>query len=347
MRVLYVRIGSYLPELYAGASLAMHGLLKALQGRGHRVAVHCGSRRVEPDQSVRDQTGDYVVVRAGAQAWPASARRTIRRGKPDVVVTSQHGPWMERLAEHAADLPFVVYEHEISTAMYSPPRELRPRLRYVANSAVTAAHLKRTADLDAVVVPPIFGIPQYAGQRSFGTKALFVSMQVSKGADIVLQLAAARPDVGFVICATWTQDLPGTNALRARAMTLANVTLLPNQPGLGQLFGQTRVLLMPSRWEEAWGLTATEAQVCGIPVLASTRGNLPETIGAGGVLLDPDGPIERWIEAFSRIVDDPATWSDLSRKALARGRAVLDQVEPAVDAFDQALHDAVGRRAVD
>lgn len=42
------------------------------------------------------------------------------------------------------------------------------------------------------------------------------------------------------------------------------------------VFDNISVLLMPSVWQEAWGLTATEAQLRGIPVVASNVGGLVE-----------------------------------------------------------------------
>ncbi len=62
-----------------------------------------------------------------------------------------------------------------------------------------------------------------------------------------------------------------------------------------QVYRSAKLILMPSMWEEAWGRVATEAQFSGIPVIASNRGGLPESVGPGGVLLDPDGPLEPWV----------------------------------------------------
>ena len=52
----------------------------------------------------------------------------------------------------------------------------------------------------------------------------------------------------------------------------------------------TRVCLMPSLVAETQGLVAVEAMANGIPVIASDRGALPETLGGAGIVLPlPDG----------------------------------------------------------
>ena len=55
----------------------------------------------------------------------------------------------------------------------------------------------------------------------------------------------------------------------------------------------TKILLAPSKWEEAWGRVASEAHCSGIPVVGSRRGGLPEAIGEGGIVLDYDAPLDR------------------------------------------------------
>ena len=79
----------------------------------------------------------------------------------------------------------------------------------------------------------------------------------------------------------------------------------------------------------------------GVPVIASTRGALPEIVAGGGTLLDPLDH-DAWVAAIERIVDD-------DRWATARGCAGLERANaftwPAtVTRLREAYVDAVGRR---
>ncbi|MBT8424404.1 MAG: glycosyltransferase, partial [Silicimonas sp.] len=58
-----------------------------------------------------------------------------------------------------------------------------------------------------------------------------------------------------------------------------------------ELFAGTDALVFPSLWE-GFGLPAVEAMSCGVPVLASDRGSLPEVIGNAGLFFDPQNQAE-------------------------------------------------------
>lgn len=56
-----------------------------------------------------------------------------------------------------------------------------------------------------------------------------------------------------------------------------------------ELIAQARAVLVPSVWEEPFGLVAVEAMAAGVPPIASRQGSLPELISPGtdGVLFNP------------------------------------------------------------
>jgi glycosyltransferase involved in cell wall biosynthesis len=87
---------------------------------------------------------------------------------------------------------------------------------------------------------------------------------------------------------------------------------------------------MPSIVEETWGRVAGEAQARGIPVIASTRGALPETVGDGGLLIDVHGPLDAWIDAVARLASNDALHRRIAQAA--RAHAARAHARPAAAA---------------
>ena len=92
-------------------------------------------------------------------------------------------------------------------------------------------------------------------------------------------------------------------------------------------------VLMPSRWDEPFGLVAVEAMACGTPVVANRRGALPEIVEDG-------------VTGF--IVDDEQQIAAAVRKAMALPRRAVR--ERCIGRFDLAAvaakyHDLYGKIA--
>jgi glycogen synthase len=59
---------------------------------------------------------------------------------------------------------------------------------------------------------------------------------------------------------------------------------------LALLLNQHRVMVVPSRWEEPYGIVALEGLACGCLVVGSERGGLKDAIGPGGLTF-PNGDV--------------------------------------------------------
>lgn len=66
---------------------------------------------------------------------------------------------------------------------------------------------------------------------------------------------------------------------------------------------------------EGFGLPALEAMSCGTPVLASNTSALPEVVGDGGMLLDPQNE-GAWLDAMRRMLKDEELLGGLAERAL-------------------------------
>lgn len=133
----------------------------------------------------------------------------------------------------------------------------------------------------------------------------------AKGVRDVLEVAASEHSLPVVVA--------GDGPLRAEVERAAE--LLPNLTCVGQLdaastrtlVASSRLLLMPSRWDEPGPLTALEAMALGTPVIAYASGGLAEYVAdaRAGVVVAPSAAT--LAEECSRLHDDAARWDELSR----------------------------------
>lgn len=111
------------------------------------------------------------------------------------------------------------------------------------------------------------------------------------------------------------------------------VTFLGKRRDFVQELQESRVFLQPSE-TESFGLAALEAMSCGVPVVASRVGGVPEVVldGETGVLCEV-GDVASMARAVGRLLDDDAEHARQS--ANARRRAVdCFALRPAVDAYE-------------
>jgi len=189
-----------------------------------------------------------------------------------------------------------------------------------ANSPFIARRLLERTGVPATVTYAPF--PRAAGDRVPRRDGLITMMNPvpCKGLETVVACIARLPRRRFQLVEVWPQRPRRWAALARRLAALPNVTLLRCRADVGPLYERTALLIVPSIWEEAFGRVAVEAHGYGIPVVASRRGGLPDTVGGGGLLVDDYEDPGAWVEAIERVLGDGALYARLSDAARRNAR---------------------------
>src|SRR5438270_5881519 len=110
-----------------------------------------------------------------------------------------------------------------------------------------------------------------------------------------------------------------------------------------ELYAEASVAVVPSLYE-GFSLPAIEAMACGVPLVATTGGALPEVVGPDGVnaLTVPPGDPSALAVAIGRVLDDPAlqtrlgaagrthvldryTWAETARQTVEQYRLAIEE----------------------
>jgi glycogen(starch) synthase len=78
---------------------------------------------------------------------------------------------------------------------------------------------------------------------------------------------------------------------------------------LARFVGRHRVLAVPSRWAEPFGIVALEGIACGCVVVGTSLGGLPEAIGPCGVTV-PNGDTSAMAQALRSVLEDDSLHAD-------------------------------------
>jgi N-acetyl-alpha-D-glucosaminyl L-malate synthase BshA len=112
---------------------------------------------------------------------------------------------------------------------------------------------------------------------------------------------------------------------------------LGKHQSVDELLACADLFLLPSK-NESFGLAALEALSCGVPVIASRMGGLPEVVTHGETgFLFPMGNVQEMADAGLSLLKDPDRWTRFSEAARADaiGRFSTDRVVPMYEALYQ------------
>jgi L-malate glycosyltransferase len=148
-----------------------------------------------------------------------------------------------------------------------------------------------------------------------------VFLKIREKMDSELWLIGDGPEMDKVKDIFWRNEMDG------------DVKYWDIQHEVAGLLAQTDLLLITS-WMESFCLAALEAMACGVPVVASRVGGIPEVVldGKTGLLFDLDQP-DQAVQSVLDVLSDPERYKQMSESAFQhaknydRRKGVLDYEE--------------------
>ncbi len=112
------------------------------------------------------------------------------------------------------------------------------------------------------------------------------------------------------------------------------------------LQASARACVVPSQWEETFGLVVVESMAAGVPPVASAHGSFPELIndGVDGVLFPP-GDASALAAVFADIDAHPEHYRALGEAARRTHRSRFSQkanIEELLQIYDFAIRNPAG-----
>jgi glycosyltransferase involved in cell wall biosynthesis len=316
-----------------GGQMTVHWLALALVDRGHAVTVlsvapssatlDAGAAHAGPDRTL-----GYPLIRLPEPSAVTPA--LLDDLAPDVALLNGFDDglveWGTRLLRMMRKVPTALYLHDARGV------ELAAQVERVA---AVSRFLAGLCGRGAAAIPPIVDRSRYRVPTT-RQRALFVNPVPEKGLATALELAGARPDIPFVFQRGWPLPPQVDASLRREVQARANVELREASSDPMAIYGDARVLLVPSVGIEAWGRVAREAQASGIPVVGADVGGLPEAVGPGTVVGVGEG-IGGWLRAVSRLWDDRKAYSAAVESAELQGADPAVGSPAVAGAFERLL----------
>jgi len=284
-----------------------------------------------PAQALLDDLGIEYVLWGGMGEYRSAVQYTsaivrtllwLRRRGIDVVHVNKANDWRpaEHLAARVARVPIVTHFHTVN-------HDRAPATRMSSAIAAVSKFVAEHSDTQDVPVRVIYNSVNVArfghgrsirGELGIAEDALVVTfagqMRRIKGLDLFVNAArkVSIPKVRFLVAGAFPQgrgidDAYTESTFRELCAGDDRIIYAGYREDMPNVYHSSDIVVVPSRWEEPFGLILIEAGIGAKPVIATCVGGIPEVVrdGETGVLVKPDDE-QALVSAIQQLASDAA-----------------------------------------
>lgn len=259
------------------------------------------------------------------------------------------------LREYGCDLPFITTLHGTDITVVGRDDSYKPIVTFGINQSdaiTTVSESLRAETLEYFpirkpieVVPNFIEVERYQPRTEDGLRQRIAAQgervlihvsnfrKVKRAPDVLEVFRLVREKIAARLM--FVGDGPELHGIVKTVRELGlnkEVMFIGKQEAIEHILPLGDVFLLPSE-TESFGLAALEAMACGLPVIGSRAGGIPELVECGvSGFLSPVGDVEDMARNTLKILENPASLANFSAGALARARqfrveAILPQYE--------------------
>ena len=142
-------------------------------------------------------------------------------------------------------------------------------------------------------------------------------LEKEKGMETLERVASQLPQYDFQVIGN------GTYAPRGNNITIGSVPYSQ----IHRIYQRADLFFLPSittpTWEEQYGMSQVEAMACGLPIVTTSSGGIPEVVGNAGIIVDEKN-VDKMVKSIHDILSNPDIYKQHSKLSLARAKSHFD-----------------------
>jgi glycosyltransferase involved in cell wall biosynthesis len=275
--------------------------------------------------------------RAEAAQYQTVFDRLLNEFAPDQVIACNAHPMIQAIMARARERGVTTAYAVRGFGYYEPRYFQHVDHAFTCSQFLSDVYREKVGLISTPIEPPIDWSTVVAPteSRAFLT---FVHPAPHKGLMLFARLAdmlgSRRPDIPILVVQSG-QSGGSLNAIPGLDFTkYPQIMAAPPVPTPADYFALTRILLVPSVWEEPFGRVAAEAMINAIPPIVGDRGSLPHVVGgdfsAGGggrvvpipdwmtyktTRLPTEAEAQPWFDAVCALWDDAVLYETMASRA--------------------------------